>query len=682
MLRKAERPTPATTAVAALAMLALGATLALVAHPWVAARVVVETTIFVLPGLLLLRAVAGPAAGWLPVLAFGPFVGFGLSSLALLGLWLAGGHGTWTLLASPALVLALVPLARRLQGRWRLPVTMPGDRLALAALVLMLPLVVGAPFAHVGGELRVGKAYRAYFTADYVWRRAVIAELAKGDVLPRNPFYIDDALHYYWLPHLSTAVTYRNGHADLDELLLTHSVLIDACFLAFLYGLARWFVSAPAAAALGVVTVVLCTSYEGLHAIWEIRQNGAPLALLRGVNVDAITRWRLGGMPIDGLQRVLFYQPHHAIGYGLGFLGVLAVAGRDRRFDPVAFAIAGGLLGLSTLVSSFAGLMLTAVAALWEACSVLRWREWWRASAHLAAAAFPLALAAALVTALQYVDTGGSIITVGANRLAFHRVLASTALSFGPTLVIAALAAWAFWRARDGNALVFAALWVTCAFFYFWVDIRDHQDVYVGWRVGHLWFIASAALAAVAYHWMARLAPGRRLVAVLLVAAAVLPALSTSAIDIYNTQDVYNWAQGPGFAWTLVLPPEELEALAWIKAHTPPRAVFQVDAVARDVESWAFMPAFAERRLAVGLPISMVPLHKYRAGARQATWIFEVDSAETAHALAVKYGIDYLYVGTPERRAHPLAQARFDAAPQFFEPVFRNREAVVYRVRR
>lgn len=151
MLRKAERPAPATTAVAALAMLALGATLALVAHPWVAARVVVETTIFVLPGLLLLRAAAGPAAGWLPVLAFGPFVGFGLSSLALLGLWLAGGHGTWTLLASPALVLALVPLARQLQGRWRLPVTMPGDPLALAALVLMLPLVVGAPFAHVRG---------------------------------------------------------------------------------------------------------------------------------------------------------------------------------------------------------------------------------------------------------------------------------------------------------------------------------------------------------------------------------------------------------------------------------------------------------------------------------------------------------------------------------------------------
>jgi hypothetical protein len=640
---------------------------------------VVETTVFLLPGLLLVRAVAGRSSGWLPVVAFGPVVGFGLSSLVLLGLWVGGGRGSWTLFVAPALLLPLVPFAYRLQGRWSMPTRLPGDRLALAAAVLVVPLVVAVPFAHVGENIEQGKAYRAYFTADHVWRRAVVAELAKGDVLPANPFYTDDPLHYYWLPHLSTAVTHRNTPgADLDELLLLHSTLVDVCFVAFLFGLARWFAPSPAAAAFGVVSVILCSSYEGLYAIWDYGSHGVPLVVLRDLNIDSLTRWDLKGMPIDGLQRVLFYQPHHALGYGLGFAGVLAVAGRVRRFDPTAMAIGGALLGLSTLVSSFAGLMLTSVAALWEGFSVLRWREWWRASAHVAAASLPLVLAAALVTALQYVDTGGSIITVGPNRLAFHRVWGSTLLSFGPIIPISVLAGWALWRARDGKGLVFAALWVTCTFFYFWVDIRDHQDVYVGWRVGHLWFMASTVLAALSFQWQSERPRGWGLA---VAGVVVLAALPTSLIDIYNTQDIYNRGQGPGFAWTLVLSPEEQEAFTWIRANTPADAIFQLDAQQRGVEGWANLPAFAERRLAVGLPISMVPLRKYQNGVQQAAWVFDTRSAATAHSLATRFGIQYLYLGPPERRAHPGTQACFDCAPQLFEPVFRNRDVTIYRVK-
>ena len=47
-----------------------------------------------------------------------------------------------------------------------------------------MPLVVARPFALVGVEIPEGHVYRAYFTADYVWGRAVVAELAKGDFLP------------------------------------------------------------------------------------------------------------------------------------------------------------------------------------------------------------------------------------------------------------------------------------------------------------------------------------------------------------------------------------------------------------------------------------------------------------------------------------------------------------------
>ena len=77
----------------------------------------------------------------------------------------------------------------------------------------------------------------------------------------------------------------------------------------------------------------------------------------------------------------------------------------------------------------------------------------------------------------------------------------------------------------------------------------------------------------------------------------------------------------------------------------------------------------------------MVPLRKYEQGSARASWIFETGSAESAHKLARRNGIQYLLLGTPERKRHPSAQARFDAAPEFFEPVFRNHEATIYRVR-
>ena len=127
------------------------------------------------------------------------------------------------------------------------------------------------------------------------WRRAVVAEVAKGDVPPVNPFYIDDPLHYYWLPHLATAVTYRNTPSDLDDLLLVNSVIVDVAFVAFLFGLARWFAPRPWAAALGVAGAILCTSYEGLFTLVQYWSWHVPLVLVRDLNIDAVVRWYSAG---------------------------------------------------------------------------------------------------------------------------------------------------------------------------------------------------------------------------------------------------------------------------------------------------------------------------------------------------------------------------------------------------
>ena len=269
---------PAVMMAAGAAVIAYLAAFLAVASPLPLLFGLSSQALFILPGLLILRAIA-PTQGWLPVMAFGPLVGQALGCLVMTGLWVAGGRDVWLLVVTPMIVAMLALPARRLRDRWQLPATEPGDAIALALLLLIVPLVVGLPFAHVGEITPDGQAYRAYFTADYVWRRAVVIELAKGAALPVNPYFAGDVLHYYWMPHVLTGAQYRfaASWASLDELLLIRSIAIDLFFVAFLYGMVRVFRVKPWAAAAGVAFVILSTSFEGLYALFDFSSKNVPI---------------------------------------------------------------------------------------------------------------------------------------------------------------------------------------------------------------------------------------------------------------------------------------------------------------------------------------------------------------------------------------------------------------------
>ena len=86
-------------------------------------------------------------------------------------------------------------------------------------------------------------------------------------------------------------------------------------------------------------------------------------------------------------------------------------------------------------------------------------------------------------------------------------------------------------------------------FFYFFVNVRDHQDVYVGWRVGHFMFMAAAVVIGVLLERIAGQpsvsgAAARSWPSVVIAFAAGLP---TIAIDIYNTQDIVTEHGDPPF---------------------------------------------------------------------------------------------------------------------------------------
>ena len=210
--------------------------------------------------------------------------------------------------------------------------------------------MVARPFSLVGVEIRRRATSTARTSPPTTSGDAPSsAELAKGDFLPANPYYVGDVLHYYWMPHLLSAVEYRTwgDGVSLDSLLLTRSVLVDAIVRGRALRHRRGWWSEYAWAALAGVASrsSLATSVEGIvRAVGPVDAVACRSTLVRYLNIDAISRWVFGGMPIDGLQRVLCYQPHHAAGYAVGLLGLLArraagPATAIRRSSPSAGAL-------------------------------------------------------------------------------------------------------------------------------------------------------------------------------------------------------------------------------------------------------------------------------------------------------------------------------------------------------
>jgi hypothetical protein len=649
---------------------------------------------FTLPGVFIARAMYAKQPGasigsWL----LGGVWGHAFSSLALLALWVAGLRSGWILLLAPLLTFSVVFLVRPLAGRFTLPLFTRADVLAVLLLLLIVPLVVGRPFARVGADLPDGRAYRAYFTADFVWRMAVAAELSKGDVPPRNQFYLDDPLRYYWLPHLLPAIQYRlqTPPARLEQVLLVNSVVLDLVFVAFLYGLTRQLVSSPTAAALGCVGAVLFTSFEGTERLWFLWRHGQSFDRLRYINIDAVENWIYGALKIDGLQRLLWYQPHHAMGYAVGLSGLLnATQTRDvGRFSTMVWI--GSLLACSLLLSTFAALMLVTMTALYVGIRLITER---RMAALLPAAlggAIPLGIGFAVATWLQYVDRGETLIQLGLNRAATRGVVASLLLNL-PMVGTGMAGLWLAMRRSQPYADIFGVIVGVSVLYYFFVDVRDHQHVYVGFRFGHFMFIACAALAGYALQEISRSARPLKLAASILVAVIAVGAVPTAAIDIYNTQDTANRSLGPGFRWTLVLTPDELAGLDWIRRNTPTDAIVQIEPSIHDSSraeeaggaagTWAYVPAFAERRMAGGIPIGMVPLDKYLAASRRVKEIYEAGNWRTAYERAKALRIDYLMVGPPERSAYPALEPMLVAQPTFFQPVFHNASVSIFHLAR
>ncbi len=634
------------------------------------------------PGVPLGRALFGPRhlASWIAAMP----VGYAMTTLAWWAVIFLGRATTPAFVAAWATACAGAWLAtRRCQSPLvALPAWTRRDTTALCLLLLLVPAIVARPFSKLGSTDAEGnRLYRAYFVADFVWHTALAAELAKHERRPVNPFLSPEPVHYYWTYFRIPATVSAQTGIDVQTALKLNATGTAFLFLAAIY-LAAWAAlpAWPFATAVGVALTFLGPSAEGLAAIVDLLRRGRPLAELRDLNIDAVASWAFKGVRVDNLPRAMWYNPQHSFSLALGLVAIPVALWCGTRPRAAAIVLVGCALGASVAFNPLLGASACAVYGLSTVVATVTGRGGIRDLVRHGLAIVPVALALAWCTFNEVGDGAGSALVFGLWGAARNATVLNVLLQLGPILIPMAIGLWPkgatpyapVWPAIVGVALGlglmhFVALTVNPA----WVPFRGGQVFLV---------LAPAIVARGLVHlWESRL----RRWAVAVVAGVAITGFPTTIIDAYNTQDVTNRGMSPGaeFHWTLVVTPLEQDALNWIRTATPPNAVVQAEPIIRGRDTWTFTATFAERRMATGIPISLLPVPAYAERNARVQALYASGDPRFAWQEARSLGIDYLYVDVIERTAYPAGVAKFDAHPDLFTSAFKNAEAAVYAVR-
>jgi hypothetical protein len=515
----------------------------------------------------------------------------------------------------------------------------------LAGACAVVLLLLAPPLSRLGVATERGYAFVAHFNTDLFQHAAVTAELMRG-LPPQNPWFVGEALHYYWFFHLwPAALAALTGIPARDAILVTIPVTV-VLFVAALALLLRAYVPARLPRYFGIGLGLVAYSYIGLLVVVRLV---APRLL------DLAPKYFTGEYTLlsHSWYRDLLYEPHAVT--ALTALLFALYLDRAPVPRPGISVLVGLALGTTVMTDSFIGVIGLASFAVVYAWRFLRdgRRRW---PALLTAATIVIVLAGAL--ALHVFPTSRGAVGPGPHPIlkfapAYLLLDLGPILIFGVTgLVLVALRS----RLRD-HGLLMAVLLVSLAVsFLVIVPLDPNTALRKGLKTLQIPLVVFAAEAANAY--LAR--PRPRWLSAAAV-AVVLAGAVTLVTDISQYVDVRGRTAMP----TTYLSADEVDALEWIRRHTPPDSVFQVVSEVRPGSRFrdtagSLVCTFGERRTLSGdykapelFHVDLGTIARRRARLEQ---MFLARDPEVVRSVLRDLGPDYLYMD--DRKPGPVELLR------------------------
>ena len=346
---------------------------------------------------------------------------------------------------------------------------------------------------------------------------------------------------------------------------------------------------------------------------------------------------------------------------------------------PSVFLLIGSFLGACMLFSTVSLLMLTGMCAAYAGWRILSERPW-RALVPCAAAALAPMLAALLLSVSARIRRRrrtAADVRPQPEIHASHPV--DHVLSFGP--VSSARPSESCWRQRR-TISIFTPLWFVlalCGVFFFLVDLPDSPNS-IGWHAAKVGLLGLHRSSGSLFRRRGGAADGFRLRPFRLWRCSVSRRCRRGDRR-RTTPGRVDRAEGPAFRWTVLLSPGELEVSS--RSRTAPSRVRAARSNRWNAAAiLGVIPAFAERRMATGLPLSMIPLAKYEKANAEIRGLFHVDE----RGRCVRRGDTPLHRLPRHRSARTeqvsALEALLDAHKSHFVPAFRNGTLTVYYVPR
>jgi hypothetical protein len=488
------------------------------------------------------------------LLVFGAVLGLSVERAFLIPMAMIVNIGSAAIsLAALGFVVAVVAILRSRQLEFRCSPTGISTARAIIWLAILLLVPISLAYFGVGAPTARGYAFSPYFNHDYLQHASIVAELTKG-LLPENPYFSGEPLHYYWFFHLWPAgLSSATGTASTQALTAT-TPLVALVFAAALF-LALDSDGTARPRFLACALALFAPSYIGVLSVARLV---APELLSRIPGVGAADYSLLS----HSWFRDSLYEPH-----ALTALSILLTALYLGRCTPdrngltisIVRGILGGLLFLCDALIALVG------AAFLGLRSLLAWQRGERSVPALVSEA-----AAAAATVLGVIASGALPVPGTALQVAIHPMAKVAPLyllvELGPLAVAGAwgivlcirsrgaiLASWRDWALLCGLSLGLT--------FFLLVPNDPNTALRKGLKVMQIALVAFAV------------APCAEVLARRTWRVAAAPLVLLGALTVGT--DLVHYLRLAGASSTTYVSAAEWEVLAWIRRCSPRTAVFQ-----------------------------------------------------------------------------------------------------------